>query len=168
MKEDLEPPDLHYFNAAEGWMMLGNRSEAMRELDQISPLNQNHPAVLEMRWQVRVAEQDWLTALQIAGKMKETAPDQLSGWIALAYALRRAPDGGLQQAWEALYPALELFPDAWIVPYNLSCYACQLGQNQEARRLFNQALLRGNRADLMKMALQDEDLKPIWPEITGL
>lgn len=162
---DLEPPDVHHFNAAEGWLMLGNRPEALYELEKISPLNQIHPDVLEIKWQIRVAEKEWPDALEIASKMREVAPDQLSGYIAHAYALRRAPGGGLQPAWEALCPALERFPDAWIVPYNLACYACQLGQNQQARRLLDKALLIGNRPDVLKMALQDEDLKTLWAEI---
>ena len=58
----LEHPDSFYLNAAQGWLMLGDAREAMRELAGIAPARLNHPDVLELRFSihgtVRVAESD--------------------------------------------------------------------------------------------------------------
>jgi len=96
------------------------------------------------------------------------APDDCSGWLHRAYALRRAAGGGLPQAREALLPAAEKFPREPVVAYNLACYACQLLQLDEAREWFGQAVKVGGAEAVKKMALADDDLKPLWPEIERL
>ncbi len=62
-----------------------------------------------------------------------------------ACALRRDPDGGLQAPWDALFPAMEKFPDEAIIPYNLACYACQMDKPDKARILFARALAVGDK-----------------------
>ncbi|MDW8309781.1 MAG: hypothetical protein RMK20_10450, partial [Verrucomicrobiales bacterium] len=95
-------------------------------------------------------------------------PDRPNGWLHRAYALRRATGGGLERAWEALRPAADRFPREPIIPYNLACYACQMGRLDEARQWFVRALRVGDRATLKDMALHDDDLRPLWNEISGL
>src|SRR5215469_16143902 len=101
----LEHPDLHYLNAAAGWLELGDRAEALAELAHIDPANQKHPDVLELRWAALAQEEQWEAALDVAQKLMQGAPERASGWLNRAYALRRAPDGGLAKAWDALLPA---------------------------------------------------------------
>lgn len=161
----LEPPDTHALSAALGWLELGNARESIAELDHVSPGNQHHPSVLEVRWAVLANLKQWDAALSAARKLVEIAPQKVSGWLHLAYALRRAPDGGLPQAWEALLPASDRFPDQLLVAFNLACYACQLGHLDEARQWWQRALGLGDYAQLRQMALTDKDLEPLWPEI---
>src|SRR5207247_9158226 len=106
----LEPPDLHYLNAAIGWLGLGRRDDAKAELEMISAPNQRHPDVLEARWAIYAEERQWEAALDVARKLLRRAPHRVSGWLHQAYALRRAPEGGLEKAWAALKPAVEKFP----------------------------------------------------------
>ena len=79
--------------------------------------------------------------------------------------------GGLQKAWDALRPAVELFPDEALVPYNLACYACQLGNLDGGRhwlsRAFETATKRKLRANFKAMALADADLAALHAEIGG-
>jgi len=60
--QPLEPPDSFFVSAAEGWLELGNSAEARLELAQVSAALQNHPAVLDLRWEVFKTERDWPAA----------------------------------------------------------------------------------------------------------
>jgi tetratricopeptide (TPR) repeat protein len=147
--QTLEPPYTHFLSAAEGWVELGNTLEATAELDRIPDELQNVPAVLAARALLR------------------TAPEIAAGWLHQSYALRRLPEGSLSAAWEALFPALERFPDETLVPYNLACYACQLGRLDEARGLLHRAM-NSKRQFVKQIALADADLEPLWGEIRKL
>ena len=161
-------PDAHYWSAAIGWLELGNLAEARAELGHISPAGRNHPDVLEVRWLVCAEQQRWEEALDVARTLLAVAPKRSSGWLHQAYALRRVPQGSLQQAWDALLPAYEKFPKESTIPYNLACYACQMDQLDTARTWFKRALAIGGKERIQTMALADPDLKPLWGEIKEL
>jgi len=93
------------------------------------------------------------------------SPEDATGWLHRAYALRRINGGGLVQAWEALLPAAKKFPQEPVIAYNLSCYACQMQQLDIARHWLQRAVMAGQKDGIKKMALADEDLQPLWPEI---
>jgi predicted Zn-dependent protease len=164
----LGPPDSHHLDAAVGWLGLGCVAEARVELDLISAMRQKHPAVLEARWTICAREKHWAEALEIAQAELAVAPDDCAGWLHRAYALRRVPDGGLPQAWEALLPAAEKFPREPAIAYNLSCYACQLQQPDVARQWLRRAMKAGDQETIKQMALADDDLQPLWAEIREL
>lgn len=166
--QPLEQSDLFLLSAAQGWLELGNLVEARAELDQVSAAAQNHPVILEARWVLCAAEQNWVAALEIARTSLRLEPKNPGAWLNQAYALRRTPDGGLQAAWTALRPALDMFQDEATIPYNLSCYACQMNDLTEARTLLHRAIAVGGREPIKKMALHDADLKPLWDEIQKL
>lgn len=166
--QPLEPPDSHHLDAALGWLGLGCAEEARAELEKISTANLNHPAALEVRWMIFVRDKNWSAALEIAQRELKFAPQDSSGWLHHAYALRRVQDGGLTLAWSALLPAAEKFPDEPVIAFNLSCYACQLQQLENARLWLQRAVQAGGKAAIKKMALADDDLKPLWAEIEHL
>jgi predicted Zn-dependent protease len=166
--QTLEPPDTHYLDAAIGWLGLNCVAEARAELEHIAAANQNHPAVLEVRWSISAHERQWSDALQIACVELTLAPDDAAGWLHRAYALRRISNGGLTQAWEALLPAAKKFPSEPVIAFNLSCYACQMQQLDIARHWLQRATMVGQKDVIKKMALADEDLQPLWPEIEDL
>src|SRR5206468_1975201 len=64
--EPLQPPSSHFAIAAQGWLELGNAKEALKELGQVDRAYWNHPDVLELRWQIHAAEQNWERALMVA------------------------------------------------------------------------------------------------------
>lgn len=166
--QPLETPDLRHLDAAVGWLGLGCAQEARAELDLISVARQQHPAVLDARWMLCAHEKRWAEALEIAKAELAVAPGECSGWLHRAYALRRVPDGGLPRAWDALLPAAEKFPEEPVVAFNLACYACQRQQLDVARQWLQRAMKIGGRDAIRKMALADDDLKPLWAEIRGL
>lgn len=166
-RDALQPPDSHYVTFAEGWIGLGLNSEARKELSRISPELHQHPRVLEVWFGIHSADQNWQDAVNVAGMLKTIAPDEVSGWLHYAYALRRAPGGTIPRAWEALAPAAKRFPKEPVIPYNLACYACQSDRLDEAREYLQRAILLAGKDAIHKMALADEDLQPLWPEISG-
>src|ERR1041385_710313 len=164
----LEPPELFFVSAAYGWLGLGNVAEAKAELANIGASYRTHPDVLELRWDICVQEQHWIEGLQIARELLLYAPDRSSGWLHQAYALRRIPEGSVRKAWTALLPAFDKFPKESIIPYNLSCYACQLQLLDAARVWLKRAAVLGGKDRIKQLALNAPDLEPLWPEIKHL
>jgi tetratricopeptide (TPR) repeat protein len=154
--------------AAEGWLELGNHVEANEELEKIAPTLRVHPDVLELRWQIYAKDGKWETCVDIARALTKLAPALPHGWLHLAYSLRRAKDGGLLAARDALSHIADKFPQAPTVPYNLACYDCQLGNLKEARRWLERAFDIGDSKRLKLMALDDPDLEPLWANIAEI
>ena len=163
--QKIGPPETHYLSAAIGWLELGVPAEAEAELDRISAGLQSHPDVLEMRWLTLAQLKRWDKALAVARALVKKAPARCSGWLHQAYSLRRVSRNGLQQAWEALLPAYEKFPHEPTIAYNLSCYACQMQQLDQARAWMKRALKSGDKQKIKRMALEDQDLEALWDEI---
>jgi len=166
--QPLGSPDSHHLDAAVGWLGLGCAGDAREELAKIAPENQQHPDVLEARWTICAHEQQWRDALEVARAELLAAPEEPAGWLHRAYALRRVSEGGLTQAWEALLPAAKKFPAEPVIAFNLSCYACQMRQLEIARHWLRSAMAAGQKETIKKMALADEDLQPLWPEMEDL
>jgi Flp pilus assembly protein TadD len=149
-------------------MGLGSLADALAELQNISPKNQRHPAVLELRWIIHIQQEQWDAALIAARDLLAEAPDSANSWLHHAYALRRAAEGGLAKARAALEPALEKFPKEPVISYNLSCYACQMRDLEVAREWLRRAFKIGKKKEIKSMALADPDLEPLWEEIRQL
>jgi hypothetical protein len=164
----LEPPETHYLSAAVGWLGLGAPLEAEAELDRINPAHQQHPDVLEVRWLICAELDRWSEGLQVARRLIHAAPERVNGWLHQSYALRRVPDGTVQKAWDALLPVFEKFPKEPIVPYNLACYACQLGQVDAAKVWLGRAFALADKEPIKQQALADPDLEPLWDYIQKL
>ena len=164
----LGPPDTHYLLAAVGWLELGNPAEARAELAQVSPAQQEHPDVLEVRWSLSAEQRLWEEALQVSQVLLRRVPRRSSAWLHQAYALRRVPDGSVQKAWEALLPAFDKFPKEPTISFNLACYACQMHQLDTARDWLQRAIAIGGKEKIQQMALKDSDLELLWDEIRQL
>jgi len=163
--KSLEPPDTFHLSAAMGWLGLGNWQEANEELEKITIPFRAHPDVLEIRLEICSKAGKWDRAAEIAGELVQIRPNDPQGWISHAYATRRMPGGGIPQAKEILSKAQPLFPKQPLIPYNLACYACQLGDRQEARKWLEIAFALGDARQLRLMALKDPDLEPLRAEI---
>lgn len=148
--------------------MLGDKVSAREEFAQLTAAARAQPEVLELEWSLHAEVLDWGAACAAAERLIAVAPDRSLGWIHRAYALRRLPGGGLSQAWDALRPAHDRFPDHPLIAYNLACYASQLGQLDQAWEWITRALARGRRVEILGMALNDPDLAPLWPRLRNL
>ena len=162
----LPHPDNFHIQAALGWMDLGNLVEARRELEQIAPAQRRHPDTMEVTWKLCGEEGDWNAALRVAEELVTVAPGRLSGWIDQSYALHelRRTD----EAYARLRTALERFPDEFVIPYNLACYRCQLGQTDEALRWLSCAVAVADQKTIRAMAADDPDLEAMREQVKQL
>jgi len=163
---EISQSDRFHLSAAEGWLELGNIAEAGAELDQISPDMRDHPIALALRWQLCAKACKWGEAAEIAEGLMAREPGEVQHRILRAYAVRRMEGGGLAQAWEILRSAAEEFPEEPTIPFNLACYASQMGRLAEAREWLNTAIARGGPA-IQQMAHTDPDLEPLRASLGG-
>lgn len=165
---ELSPLALQQIRFAEGWLGLGNAEEAAKAIADLNTFESNQPDVLALRWSIHAAVERWEEALRVALVQLKNDSSDVRGWINQSYAIRRTSDGGIRPAMEALLPALQKFPKEMLIPYNLACYQCQLGDLEEARGLLRVALKRGERRQILALALNDSDLKAIREDLASL
>jgi tetratricopeptide (TPR) repeat protein len=163
MSKQLEPPDIHHLNAAEGWIGLGNPTEAELELFKVSSGRAQHPDVLRAWYHVHEKRSHWEEAVKVARVLCRTVPDLAFGWIHLAYALHELRR--TREASEVLLPMVEKFPDEYVIRYNLACYECQMGHLEEARAWLRKAIVIAGADTIKELASSDKDLRNLWPEI---
>jgi tetratricopeptide (TPR) repeat protein len=149
--------------AAAGWLMLNNSAEALREFEQVSPAGRKTPQALVTLWEIYAHLREWKKAVRVADQLIQKMDHQPDGYIKRAYALHELKCS--QEAWDTLHPISKEFGENWLIPYNLACYAAQLGKPSEALKWFRRALRVGNERELRSMALTDPDLEPIRHKI---
>ena len=159
--EPLPPPDVHHWEAAQGWMGLRNPKEACVELDKIQPELQTHPFVCSAWLDAWILDGEWVKARDMADWLTNQFPDEPGFWLHLAYATRRVDSGGMDEALSVLTSVAENFPEEWMIPYNIACYLCQLERLGEAKPNLARALKIGGKG-IRTAAMGDEDLKPLW------
>lgn len=163
MKPDIKKlsfEDVRSLRAAEGWLELGDAVSAAHELEEITPGEQAHPAVLQVRYAIYAKRGQWDMAVEIAKELKSLLPDEPGTWINLAYATRRTTGGGIPEAKKILLAAEAKFPGDFLIPFNLACYCSQLREFEQAERWLKKAFAIDDEA--RKMAADDDDLKPLW------
>ncbi len=158
--------DQRQLEAAEGWLGLGNLQEANAELEQLSPDMRRHPEVLNVRWQIQAMAREWESAIEIARAIAAEVPDSPLGWIHLAYALHELKR--TQESYAVAKSVVNKFPNEPTLRYNLACYACQLGNHPEALVWLTEAAALKDKAEIVQLALDDPDLKPLQREIRKL
>ena len=121
-----------------------------------------HPFVLEVRYKIFAEAKRWDGAVEIARTLSEMLPDNSWGFIHYAYALHELKR--TKEAYEVLIPVVDKFSEATI-RYNLACYSCQLGNLKEAMQWLEIAIDLAGKKDIRLMALDDEDLEPLWTKI---
>ncbi len=163
MMKNLQPPDLHHLNAAEGWLGLGNLTEAKLELARLSAANLDHPAVLRVRYHLHEKDRHWDRAAEVAQQLCAAIPDEAFGWIHRAFALHELRR--TREAYDVLVGVADRFPEEYVIPYNLACYSCQLGELVEARRWLKKAMAMAGNDAIKEMGATDLDLEVLWKEI---
>jgi predicted Zn-dependent protease len=155
-----------HLKAAVGWLELGNARESRSELEAIGPPHREHPDVLEVWWPILVEEKDWPSALAFAEKLVRIAPDRDVAWIQQSFALhelKRTPE-----AYERLVQVADRFPNAYVIPYNLACYQCQMGNRLAAMNWLRRAAKIADAKTIRAMASKDPDLTPLGEELKRL
>jgi tetratricopeptide (TPR) repeat protein len=147
--------------AADGYMDLNMYAEARKELLQIPTVYRNHKLYLWLMNRLSVETEDWEMAVTISRTLCEKQPDLVDSWVAYAYAVRRHEK--ISNARTILLQAIERFSEEAIIPYNLACYECQLGNIENAKIYLKRALSLD--MGFRVIALKDEDLISLREEI---
>jgi tetratricopeptide (TPR) repeat protein len=157
----LEEPDLNHLRAAEGYLTLGMYEDANAELDNIDAFNRVVPEVLRLRLEIYRGLNKWELMQVVAAKLAQHDPGTPEWRISYAYAVRRAES--LERAKPILLEAIKRFPDEALIHYNLACYDCQLGDLESAKGHLKTAFQIEPK--WRSVALDDEDLGPLWAEL---
>ena len=72
----------------------------------------------------------------------------------------------IEKAEAILLRAQAVHPNVAMIAFTLACYANVEGRMEEAKERLRHAINLDK--DFRKLALDDEDLKPLWDWITGL
>ena len=166
MTTELHPPDIHFLNAAEGWLGLGDPREAEQELARLSLGVLSHPEVLRVKYHFYERTAQWERGAETAQLLCQIVPEVPFGWVQLAYALHELKR--TNEAYNVLLPVLDRFPDDYVMRYNLACYSCQLGRLPEAREWLKRAGALVSTDTIREMAMSDPDLEPLRAEIKFL
>jgi hypothetical protein len=153
-------------NASEGWLMLGNVAEAFEELRHVSPEGLLHPIGLTVVWKALFASERWDEALQVAKKLCQEEPRIPSGWICLSQSLAHA--GRTVESKSVLESVASEFEDNKLIPYLIACLYCRLGEISDAWSWLESAFERDKDGQLHRIALQEEDLKPLQEHLRSL
>jgi tetratricopeptide (TPR) repeat protein len=156
--------------AASGWLDLGLLDDAAAELAALPEDIQEHQEVLSVLWELYAKRKDWAAALATAQSLLASDSESPNGWIKQSYSLHELKR--TQEAWNELVLVAPKFPNVSEIPYNLACYACQLGRLEQARRYLIEARRvvekEGNARRFREIALADPDLAPMRDEIREL
>ena len=161
-QSQLQHPDTIYLEAAAGWIELEDYDSANEELENIRADWREHPDILDLRCLIYAHYKQWDACLDIASAIVKLVPDRVWGWVHKAYAQRRATGGSIDKAKPVLEEAAKLFPDHDMIQYNLACYNAQLGHLDAAQEHLDKSCKLGNSQQIKLMAINDEDLRPLW------
>jgi hypothetical protein len=132
--------------------------DANGELEKVDPPNHTTPEFLSIRAAIYHGLKKWELLRVVALQLTRLEPTNVQWVVSLAYATRRATS--IEFARDILLAAKPLFPQEPVIPFNLACYACQLGDVGTAKDYLAQVFA----IDPLwrQAALEDRDLEPLW------
>ena len=145
-------------HAAMGYLELGMIAEADGELESLPPEDRDRSSVLALRVEIYRTAGSWSLMEVVARELWKRHPDEPVYSTTLAWAMRRLDS--VVAARDILLEAVKRFPDDAMTNFNLGCYACQLGDIEQAKVRVKKAIELDTKFKLM--ALDDPDLEPLW------
>ena len=126
-------PEKHLAYAV-GYLALDLHAEARAELAGLPPEILATPPALQLRVEIAMAAGTWEEIVTLAPDLVAIDNAAERPWVAWAYALRELKR--IPEAQEILLTGRRLISDpSPVVDYNLACYACLLGELDDARAL---------------------------------
>jgi Flp pilus assembly protein TadD len=138
--------------------------DAAQVLEEIEPEEKARNEVLGARVNVYMAAKKWDMAAAVASHLVKVDPQTAGWWISLAYAVRRTES--VEKAENILLRAQAIHPKVAMIAFNLACYASVTGRFEQAKERVRHAIELDK--DIRELALDDEDLRPLWDWITHL
>jgi Flp pilus assembly protein TadD len=146
---------------------MASREIILRAGDLISqgaPEDKSRNEVLGARVNLYMTARKWDMAVAIARHLVEVEPEKVAWWINLAYSVRRSETIEIAEA--ILLEAHAIHPRNVVILVNLASYASATGRTEEAKARLRRAIDLDK--DARRMALDVEDLKPLWDWIANL
>jgi Flp pilus assembly protein TadD len=150
--------------ACNGYIELGMLDDAAQILENIEPEDKSRNEVLGARVKFYMAARKWNMAVPIAKHLVEVEPENAAWWINLAYSVRRSER--IEKAEGILLEAHAIHPTNIVILVNLASYASLTGRTEEAKARLRRAIDLDK--DARRMALEVEDLRPLWDWLTDL
>ena len=150
--------------ASSGYLELGMLDDAAKVLEEIAPKDKTRNEVLGARVGIYMAAKKWNMAAAVASHLVKVDPETAGWWISLGYALRRSES--VEKAEAILLKAQAIHPKVAMIAFNLACYASVTGRMEDAKARLRHAIELDR--DIRELALDDEDLRPLWDWTTHL
>jgi predicted Zn-dependent protease len=149
--------------ASSGYRELGLLAEAERALEEIDAADRSRNEVLGARLDLYMAAKQWDAAAAVGHYLVKVEPGKAGWWINYAHSVRQVDT--IEKAEAILIRAREVIPHNPAVVLNLACYASATGRIEEARERLLEAIKLNK--GVQRLALDDEDLKPLWDWISS-
>jgi Flp pilus assembly protein TadD len=150
--------------ACSGYLELGMFDSAAQVLEEIAPEDKSRSEVLGARVALYMAAKKSDMAAAVASHLVKVEPENAGWWISLAYSVRRVE--GVEKAEAILLRAQAIHPKVAMIAFSLACYASVTGRMEEAKVHLRHSIHLDK--NVRKLAIDDEDLKPLWDWIAGL
>jgi lipopolysaccharide biosynthesis regulator YciM len=150
--------------ASSGYLELGMLDDAALALEEIEAEDRTRTEVLGARVVLYIAAKKWDMAAAVASHLVKVEPENEAWWINFADSVRRSE--GVEKAEAILLRAQAMHPKVAMIAFNLACYASVTGRMEEAKERLRNAIELDK--DIRGLAIDDEDLKPLWDWIAGL
>jgi Flp pilus assembly protein TadD len=127
------------------------------------PEDRNRNEVLGARVVLYMAAKKRDMVAAVASHLVKVDPQTPGWWISLAYAVRRTES--VEKAEAILLRAQAIRPKVAMIAFTLACCASVTGRMEEAKERLRHAIDLDK--DIRGLALDDEDLKPLWDWIAN-
>jgi lipopolysaccharide biosynthesis regulator YciM len=150
--------NLHWrLSHARGYLALGMLRQAEAELRSVRGEDADRMEIKALLLAILHQKRDWRRLRRLAAELVKREPTEADWWVSLAFATRRVQS--IDRARRILLEAEQLHPKEAVIQFNLGCYACQLGELEEARRRVMRSIAL--HASFREAAVADEDLAPL-------
>jgi Flp pilus assembly protein TadD len=127
----------------------------------LAPAEQATIEARSARFEVALGETGWAEVVALAPQIVQLDQTRERPWVCWGYALRELQR--VEEAQQTLLAGARLITEpSVLVPYNLACYACLLGDWAEARQLLASVVARD--PHWAEEARQDPDLAALFAE----
>jgi tetratricopeptide (TPR) repeat protein len=163
---DEKNADAYHFKAA--WVCLTELrpDQAAKHLEKLSDEARRDSNFSFLAETAFMATGDWEKLRELGEQQTKRCPEESRGWIIQGIGLEKM--GKIQEAYSLLLGVLLNFSKDFFVHYNLACFACRLGRNDEAWSLLKKSFSMTAPETFERWTLSDDDLAPIRKLLVGL
>ena len=168
--EEIAHQDLAILETARGYYGLRLYDEAVAEIRKVSQFAKKDACYLELRALLHAAKYEWGSSLDCAYHLVQAEPDKPTGLLLKANALGHIKYTNARKAeYNTLVDVVGKFPDNAVAKLKLAAVECRNGRLFSARRCLIKSFIHAGKNGEQKfhhnLALDEQDLKPLWREL---